>query len=54
MPKVFISYSWVQNEKRVLDLADRLLPDGVEVVFDEYDFKKSRWTAPIGGVEMME
>lgn len=48
VPKVFISYSWVQNEKRVLDLADRLLPDGVEVVIDEYDFKKSRWTGPIG------
>ena len=53
-PKVFISYSWTQNEKRVLDLADRLLPDGVEVVIDEYDFKKYRWTAPIGGVEMVE
>lgn len=39
-PKVFISYSWAQNKERVLDLADRLLSDGVEVVIDEYDFKE--------------
>ena len=51
MPKVFILYSWAQNKEHVLNLADRLLFDGVEVVIDEYDFKKSRWTAPIGGVE---
>ena len=54
IPKVFISYSWAQNKERVLGLADRLLPDGVEVVIDEYDFKKSRWIDPIGGVEMVE
>ena len=39
-PKVFISYSWAQNKERVLNLADRLLSDGVEVVIDEYDFKE--------------
>ena len=54
IPKVFILYSWAQNKERVLGLVDRLLPDGVEVVIDEYDFKKSRWTDPIGGVEMVE
>ena len=46
VPKVFISYSWVQNEKRVLDLADRLLPDGVEVVIDEYISKSLDGQAP--------
>lgn len=40
IPKVFISYSWAQNKERVLNLADRLLSDGVEVVIDEYDFKE--------------
>ena len=40
LPKVFISYSWAQNNERVLNLADRLLSDGVEVVIDECDFKE--------------
>ena len=40
VPKVFISYSWAQNKERVLDPADRLLSDGVEVIIDEYDFKE--------------
>ena len=40
VPKVFISYSWAQNKERVLNLADRLLSDGVEVVIDECDFKE--------------
>ena len=39
-PKVFISYSWAQNKERVLNLADRLLSDGVDIVIDEYDFKE--------------
>lgn len=34
VPKVFISYSWAQNKERVLNLADRFLSDGVEVVID--------------------
>lgn len=40
MPKVFISFSWAQNKERVLNLADRLLSDGVEVVIDECNFKE--------------
>lgn len=40
VPKVFISFSWAQNKERVLNLADRLLSDGVEVVIDECNFKE--------------
>ena len=35
-PKVFISYSWRIKEK-VLDLADRLISNGVQAIIDEYD-----------------
>lgn len=37
-PKVFISYSWAVQE-RVIDLANRLIDDGVDVVIDVYDLK---------------
>lgn len=37
-PKVFISYAWSQNmEKIAIELADRLLGDGVDVIIDKYD-----------------
>ena len=36
--KVFISYSWAVQEK-VIELAERLIANGVEVVLDVYDLK---------------
>lgn len=43
-PKVFISYSWttVQHEKWVLDLAERLSSDGVSVVLDKWDLREGQ------------
>ncbi len=42
IPKVFLSYSWSSQEHkiRVRNWADRLLNDGIEVVFDEYDLQE--------------
>lgn len=41
-PKVFISYSWTnpEHEARVLEWAQRLRGDGVDVIFDKWDFKE--------------
>ncbi len=41
-PKVFISYSWTNqaHQELVKEWADRLLADGVDVVFDMYDLKE--------------
>ena len=41
-PRVFISYSWTSQEhqERVKGWADRLIADGVEVVFDLYDLRE--------------
>lgn len=36
--KVFISYSWAVQEK-VIELAERLLANGIEVILDVYDLK---------------
>ena len=40
-PKVFISYSWKDDEykERVRKLAERLLSDGVEVILDQWDMR---------------
>ena len=40
-PKVFISYSWSPEEhaQMALDLATRLVKDGIEVVFDKWDLR---------------
>ena len=38
-PKVFISYSWSSDEL-VLDLANRLVAHGVDVVLDKWDLKE--------------
>ena len=38
-PKVFISYSWT-SKKRAVDIADRLISNGVQVVIDVYDLKE--------------
>jgi hypothetical protein len=40
-PKVFISYSWVVKD-RVLELAERLIVDGVDVVIDVWDLDEGR------------
>ncbi|MBN3555489.1 TIR domain-containing protein [Fictibacillus nanhaiensis] len=42
--KVFISYSWtsIKHEDWVLELAQRLMSDGVEVVFDKWDLKEGQ------------
>ncbi|MBF4515844.1 toll/interleukin-1 receptor domain-containing protein [Flavobacterium sp. ANB] len=41
MPKIFISYSWSSSdhEQWVLNLAERLVSDGIEVVLDKWDLK---------------
>jgi TIR domain len=43
-PKAFISYSWTSLAHRVLVLgyAERLLADGVDVVFDQYDLREGQ------------
>ena len=40
--KVFISYSWstTEHEDWVLELAQRLVRDGIDVVFDKWDLKE--------------
>ena len=38
-PRVFISYSQSDHKETVLDLADRLIQDGVDAVVDEYDLE---------------
>lgn len=39
--KVFISYSWVIQE-RVIELAERLLSNGIDVILDVYDLKEGQ------------
>ena len=41
-PKVFVSYSWTTpaHQETVKSWSDRLLADGVDVVFDVYDLKE--------------
>lgn len=39
--KVFISYSW-QVQKRVIELAERLIANGVDVVMDIYELKEGQ------------
>jgi hypothetical protein len=41
VPKVFISYSW-SNSDRVLDLAQRLMSDGIDVVLDVWELKEGQ------------
>lgn len=40
-PRVFISYSWTSAEK-VLELAERLMSCGVEVLLDKWDLKEGQ------------
>lgn len=39
IPKVFISYSWSSSD-RVLELAERLMANGVDVILDKWDLKE--------------
>lgn len=41
-PKIFISYSWSSpsHEEWVINLAERLVSDGINVVFDKWDLKE--------------
>jgi len=41
IPKIFISYSWVIG-KKVSELAERLVANGVDVVFDKWDLKEGQ------------
>mgnify|MGYP000072618245 CR=1 FL=1 len=39
IPKIFISYSW-SSDALVLELANRLVSHGVDVVLDKWGFEK--------------
>ena len=39
IPKIFISYSW-SSDALVLELANRLVSHGVDVVLDKWDLKE--------------
>ena len=43
-PKVFISYSWSKQKTQddVIELATRLMHDGVDVVLDKWDLKEGQ------------
>ena len=43
-PKIFISYSWSSSshERWVLELAERLVSDGVDVTLDKWDLKEGQ------------
>jgi hypothetical protein len=40
-PRVFISYSWSNND-RVIELAQRLMGDGVDIVLDKWELKEGQ------------
>ncbi|MCL2884285.1 MAG: TIR domain-containing protein [Oscillospiraceae bacterium] len=40
-PKIFISYSWTSSD-RVIELAERLMSNGVEVVLDQWVLKEGQ------------
>ena len=43
-PKVFISYTWSNNDyiKKVTQFVNRLVGDGVDVLFDQYEMKPGK------------
>ncbi|MBS5027733.1 MAG: toll/interleukin-1 receptor domain-containing protein [Clostridiales bacterium] len=44
-PKVFISYAWSEDDKEatfVINLGQRLMADGIEVVLDKWDLKEGQ------------
>lgn len=43
-PTVFISYAWSteEHEKKVFELADRLMSDGISVIWDKWDLKEGQ------------
>ena len=44
IPKIFISYSWTtpKHEDWVINLAERLVSDGIDVVIDKWDLKEGQ------------
>jgi hypothetical protein len=44
IPKVFISYSWkpVQHQQKVIELAERLMSDSVNVILDVWDLREGQ------------
>ena len=43
-PKIFISYSWTnpEHEDWVINLAERLVSDGVDVIIDKWNLKEGQ------------
>ena len=43
-PTVFISYAWSteEHEKKVFELAERLISDGISVIWDKWDLKEGQ------------
>ena len=41
---VFISYAWSteEHEKKVFELAERLMSDGISVIWDKWDLKEGQ------------
>ncbi len=44
IPKVFISYSWSspKHEKSIIEIATKLMSDGVEVILDKWDLREGQ------------
>lgn len=44
IPKIFISYSWkpLENQKKVIEIAERLVKDGVDVVIDTWNLSEGQ------------
>ena len=44
MPKVFISYCWTSptHEDWVINFAERLVANGVDIVIDKWDLKEGQ------------
>ncbi len=41
-PKIFVSYSWTNkdHEKWVVNLAERLMSDGIDIIIDKWELKE--------------
>ena len=41
-PKLFVSYSWtsLEHEKRIVELATELRENGIDVIIDKWDLKE--------------
>ncbi|HFF4506338.1 TPA: SEFIR domain-containing protein, partial [Acinetobacter baumannii] len=52
-PKIFISYSWSspEHEQWVLDLAENLMQDGIDIALDKWELREG--DDPIAFMESM-